>query len=60
MSLKKYIRGFVSLLKSQVKAVEVTVNSKEENSLETFVRISSENSASVRLGQDVALEGTQE
>jgi hypothetical protein len=34
MSLKKYIKGCVSLkkCKSQGKAVEVTVNSKEENS----------------------------
>jgi hypothetical protein len=34
VSLKKYIRGCVSLKrqKSQGKAVEVTVNSKEENS----------------------------
>ncbi len=34
MSFKKYVRGCVSLkkYKSQSKAVEVTVNSKEENS----------------------------
>jgi len=35
MSWKKYVRGCVSFKKyeSQGKAVEVTVNSKEENSL---------------------------
>ncbi len=47
MSLKKYIRGCVSLKKqkSQGNAVEVTVNSKEEN-LKTFVWISSKTLAS--------------
>ncbi len=43
------VRGYVSLekYKSQVKAVEVAVNSKEEN-FKTFVWISSKNSASVK------------
>ncbi len=47
MSLKKYVRGCVSLKKqkSQGKAVEDTVNSKE-NSLKTFNWILSRNSAS--------------
>ncbi len=48
MSLKKHVRGCVSLkkYKSQGKAAEVTVNSKEEKTLMTFVWISSKNSAS--------------
>ncbi len=32
VSLKKYVRGCVCLKKTQGKVVEVTVNSKEENS----------------------------
>ncbi len=46
------VRGCVSLkkYKSQGKAVAVTVSSKEEKTLQTFVWISSKNSASVLVG----------
>jgi hypothetical protein len=45
--MKKYVRGCVNLkkLKSQGKAIEETVNSKEET-FKTYVWISSKNSAS--------------
>jgi hypothetical protein len=44
------VRGCVSRKKknSQGKAAEVTVNSNEEKTFKTFVRISSKNSASVQ------------